>query len=605
MNDKPKKRPSFFGNVIRTMFGRGTVEGLSLLEEEMVQSPGKTIMREFFRRKLTIIGLIGFFSLFLASMIIPIFIPPNLVDYDLGNRSSPPFWGMMRVPRAVRGNIRYMDAGPGFGVVVTNDNEIVTWGVRNRYTHDLRYPPVTDRVIAGVSAGHSHMLAYTECGHVYVWGDPNVAFNLAAIPPAIQGYVVTARAGFRTSIAITADGRLHTWGNTPALTHFSLPRFPAHAHAANVEVNWLTAGVLCTEGHLYVLIPSPREFRYVPDEIQGRIVDFTFTGDNGAAILDDGTVVVWGLAGPAMAVPAYAQGRAVQIDGGNDHFTLLLDDGTISSWGGNRHNQASFPNISNVESIVVGAYHNYAFRSDGSISTWGHNGNLLGTDQMGRDIFSRIWYAGRVSMLVGAISVVIAAIIGISLGSIGGYYAGKADMFIMRLGEAVGAIPFLPIAIILQWRFGQIFGQTGRLILIMVVLGVLTWPGTMRLVRATILQARESEYVIAARALGVRQTKIIFRHIMPNIISIVIVQLTLMLAGAMLTETTLSFLGFGVQEPLPTWGNMLTGSNSSIVLREQWWRWVFPALALVTTAVSINLIGDGLREATDPKAQGR
>jgi len=143
------------------------------------------------------------------------------------------------------------------------------------------------------------------------------------------------------------------------------------------------------------------------------------------------------------------------------------------------------------------------------------------------------------------------------------------------------------------------------MVFLMIVLGILTWPGLMRLVRAQILQARESEYVLAARALGVREFKLIFRHIMPNVISAAIVLLTLALAGSMLTETALSFLGFGVSEPTPTWGNMLTGSNNSIVLREQWWRWVFPAIALVTVALSINLVGDGLREATDPRSQGR
>jgi len=127
----------------------------------------------------------------------------------------------------------------------------------------------------------------------------------------------------------------------------------------------------------------------------------------------------------------------------------------------------------------------------------------------------------------------------------------------------------------------------------------------MRLVRAQILQARESEYVLAARALGVRQFKIIFRHILPNVASSAIVLLTLALVGSMLTETAFSFIGFGVREPYPTWGNMLSGSNNSIVLRDQWWRWLFPAISLVLVTLSINLIGDGLREATDPRSQGR
>jgi len=224
---------------------------------------------------------------------------------------------------------------------------------------------------------------------------------------------------------------------------------------------------------------------------------------------------------------------------------------------------------------------------------------------LGRDIFRRLWQGGRYSLTVGAIAVLIAATIGVTMGGIAGFFSGPVDMFIMRFAEALGSIPFLPLAMIIQWTFGHYFGSVGRLVLIMVILGVLTWPGLMRLVRGLILQSREAEYVIAARALGVKQAKIIFRHIMPNIMSMIIVWMTVGLAGAMLTESTLSFLGFGVAEPRPTWGNMLMGAQSTIVLREQWWRWIFPAASLLVAAMSINLIGDGLREAADPRTQGR
>jgi len=190
------------------------------------------------------------------------------------------------------------------------------------------------------------------------------------------------------------------------------------------------------------------------------------------------------------------------------------------------------------------------------------------------------------------------------LGGVSGFYGGKLDMFLMRFQEAVQSIPFLPLAMILQWRFRHVFGPIGGMMFLMSVLGLLMWPPLMRLVRGQILQARETEYVIAAKALGVRQFKIIARHILPNVASAAIVWLTLNLATSMLIEGTLSFLGFGISEPFPTWGNMITGM-SSVVLRDHWWRWVFPAVSLVTVAISINLIGDGLREATDPRSQGR
>ena len=158
---------------------------------------------------------------------------------------------------------------------------------------------------------------------------------------------------------------------------------------------------------------------------------------------------------------------------------------------------------------------------------------------------------------------------------------------------------------ILSAIVGNQVSELGRISLIMVILGVLSWPGLARLVRAQILAEREKEFVTAARAMGIRQSSIIFRHILPNVITVVIVNTTLNFATCLLTESSLSFLGFGVVEPSPTWGNMLTGSQSSTVIGDFWWRWVFPAVALSLATISINLVGDGLRDAIDPKSNER
>ena len=144
-----------------------------------------------------------------------------------------------------------------------------------------------------------------------------------------------------------------------------------------------------------------------------------------------------------------------------------------------------------------------------------------------------------------------------------------------------------------------------RMYLIMVVLGVLSWPGTCRLIRAQIFSQREQEYVTAAKAIGVKELSIVFRHILPNVLSLVLVSATLAFATCMLTESTLSYLGFGIPLPTPTWGNMLTGANNSIVIQQYWWRWVFPALVFGICTICINLVGDALRDAVDPKSAER
>ena len=152
---------------------------------------------------------------------------------------------------------------------------------------------------------------------------------------------------------------------------------------------------------------------------------------------------------------------------------------------------------------------------------------------------------------------------------------------------------------------GASIDATHRMYIIMVVLGVLSWTGTCRLVRAQILAQREMEYVTAAKAMGIKEMAIVFRHILPNVFSLLLVSMTLDFATCMLTESTLSYLGFGIPLPTPTWGNLLNGANNSVVIQQYWWRWVFPAVIFGACTICINLIGDGLRDAIDPKSVER
>ena len=209
------------------------------------------------------------------------------------------------------------------------------------------------------------------------------------------------------------------------------------------------------------------------------------------------------------------------------------------------------------------------------------------------------------TMTIGAIAVIISVIIGVIIGGFSGYYGGKVDNILMRFAEIVASIPFLPFAMILSAIVGNSLSEIQRIAVIMVILGVLSWPSLARLVRAQILAEREKEFVTAAKAMGIKEIAIIFKHILPNVITVVIVDTTLAFASCMLTESSLSFLGFGVIEPTPTWGNMLNGSQASTVIQNYWWRWVFPSLALSLSTISINLIGDGLRDAIDPRSNDR
>lgn len=219
----------------------------------------------------------------------------------------------------------------------------------------------------------------------------------------------------------------------------------------------------------------------------------------------------------------------------------------------------------------------------------------LGTDTLGRDVLSRLLYGGRISMTVGVVAVAISLSIGILLGSLAGYYRGWVDTVIMRFTDIVISFPFLIIAITIAAILGPNFRNT------VIIIGLLSWTGTARLVRGEFLSIRERDYVEAAHAIGAGEGRIIFRHILPNAMAPIIVSATLGMASAVLMEAYLSFLGLGVQQPIPSWGNMLVAAESLKALQYQWWLWVPPGTAIFITVLSINLVGDGLRDALDPR----
>lgn len=224
--------------------------------------------------------------------------------------------------------------------------------------------------------------------------------------------------------------------------------------------------------------------------------------------------------------------------------------------------------------------------------------HLMGTDDLGRDVFTRLLYAGRISLSVGVVATFITIVIGIIIGSISGYYGGKIDAILMRLTDMFASLPFYIIAITVMALFGpSIYGT-------MVVMGCLWWTGTARLVRGQILSLREIEFMEAATALGISDMKKMFKFLLPNSIAPVIVSATLTIANAILTESALSYLGLGVQIPTPSWGNMLRLAQNMYILSNYWWIWIPPGLCIFITVMSFNFLGDGLRDAFDPK-QGR
>lgn len=222
--------------------------------------------------------------------------------------------------------------------------------------------------------------------------------------------------------------------------------------------------------------------------------------------------------------------------------------------------------------------------------------HLLGTDSAGRDVLARLMYAGRISLSVGIVAVGIYIAIGLALGGLAGYFGGFVDSLIMRLADVVLSFPSIIVIITLVAILGPSIWN------VMLVIGLLGWPPIARLVRAEFLTLRERDFVLASRALGAGDGRIIFQHILPNSMTPVIVNATFGMAQAILLEAGLSFLGLGVQPPTASWGNMLNEAQSITILEDMPWLWIPPGLMIALAVLSINFVGDGLRDALDPRA---
>jgi peptide/nickel transport system permease protein len=233
----------------------------------------------------------------------------------------------------------------------------------------------------------------------------------------------------------------------------------------------------------------------------------------------------------------------------------------------------------------------------------------FGTDSVGRDVFNRIIYGGQISIFIGVLAVFLEVTLGTVIGGVAAYYGGWVDAILMRVTEAMLAIPSLFLLIVLAKFIGRNVGQvtilgrtfSGSIGIVILVIGITSWMYLARIVRANVLSLKELDYIAASKALGANNTRIFFSHLVPNTLGAIIVAATLGLASAILTEAYVSFLGLGVQPPTSTWGNMMEQAQSFLI-RGAWWMWVFPSLFIVLMILCINLMGDGLRDALDPRS---
>ena len=553
-----------------------------IMQEEQVQTPFRTMLRNFLSKTTVRVGLVGFFLVFLFVLIGPRYWVLDLSEQDSTLINLPPSQNMMSVPSEMKGKIADIAAGRTYGVGLDTDGKLHTWGY-TRITEKINVADIPQEVqeadIVMFAAGDDHVVALDANGQLYVWGNTRLQqgnftsdMKKKMKDPDESWDIIQLEASNQFSAAVSSDGTLYLWGNSNLADIKLRSQYQGQvakvALTSNEYICLLKDGTVAYTGFK----DKGSAFAAIPEELKTtKVVDIASTSSTMAAVTEDGRVVVWGNdKNGEKAVPEFSA-PVKKLYGGRFHYTALLENGDVVCWGSNKYHQCDVPasvaHGASIREIYTGNFQNYAVMEDGSVQTWGLKGFLLGTDGQGRDLLTRIVNGGRVTMTVGAISVIIATFIGVVLGGLAGYFGGKTDLLIMRIAEVVGGLPFIPFAMILSAVIGSRLDPTQKMYLVMVVLGVLSWTGTCRLIRAQILAQREMEYVTAAKAMGIKEGVIVFRHILPNVLSLLLVSMTLDFATCMLTESGLSYLGFGIPLPTPTWGNLLKGANNSVVIQ--------------------------------------
>ena len=607
-------------------------------DSELIVSPGRQVFNRFLERKFAVFSVFVVLFMFCVVFIAPHFMTKYYDAFtETTQKDLPPTLSFMSVPGELQGNIKMIDSYSSFSVGLSQEGKVYVWGIGGIGATGVNVKEIPEEVrnakIAFVAAGQDHIIAIGEDGKFYGWGSNRFGQyeatetvlqnpNLEPVPDVVANgeldvaHIKKVTCGYQASAILMDDGTLYIWGNKQ--TYANLDKFIGRTNMVDVDftLNYVvgldskqTSVYTGTKG-LYTKVRGQigtTASEKMSDFLNGRkIKEVRANATSVALLIDDGSIALTGdFPSDVVEVPQMEEGEYfVDIEAGTYHYTGLTNLGHVYSFGGDHYRQAEAPKVEGAKKIYAGAFQSYAVDENGKLlNKWGLKGYLFGTDDRGANIAERVIAGGRITMTVGAVAVIIEIIIGVSIGLMAGFAGGAVDIFLMRVAEVFSSIPVYPFMLILNSLLAQVSMTTDqRLYMIMVILGILGWPGFAYITRAQVLVARESEYVTAAQAMGVKPSRIAFKHILPNIVSVILVNMTLSFAASMQTETSLSFLGFGVNYPQPSWGNMLSRASNATAAINFWWQWVFTSAILIMTTVCINTIGDTLRDVMDPKS---
>lgn len=619
----------------------------SNMDVEEIVSPGKQIFRNFVHRPLPMIAVVVVLIMFAVAFIGPLMVPLDLNYTEVLQMDQAPGMGMMRVPKELASDVKTISSYSSFSVGLSNAGKVYVWGNTKLGTtgYDIADIPedVRNNKVLFAAAGYDHALAILEDGRVIGWGnnrlgqypgtnyvDPSASVNDILPDGRVDvENVKELKCGYQASAIVMKDGSVLCFGNSNGCLNMNMINRYDNVEDVVFTSNYIVAlldngkiGVGNMKGIYDTVNGDPKASlqRYIGKRTVTHVAstsstiaimildekaDAAATNDTERAaareVIFSGAFSYGEKNIPALAADEYF----VTVDGGANHYVGTTNKGRVLAWGSNHRGQLNVSaKAENPGRIAVCSFQNYVINEDNTLrDSWGLKGYIFGTDGKGMDVFARCVHGGKMTMTIGAVAVIVSSIIAIIIGCISGYAGGKVDMLLMRVTEIFASIPFLPFAMILSAiLIRSSLSENQKIFLIMLVLGVLSWTGLAKMIRAQILAEREKEFVIAAKAVGIREGRIAFKHILPNVMSVVLVDLTLNFATCMLTESSLSYLGFGVQYPRPTWGNMLNACNDSVVIKNFWWQWLFPAAMLAICTICINIVGDNLRDVMDPKS---
>ena len=627
-----KKIKRIFMRIKRLFFG-GTYENPEQQETEKTESPSKLLLSAFFRRKTAVLALVIFLGLFLFVFIAPRFVSLDVNYTDPLQQNVSPSYSMLSVPKKLKKQIADVDGFSDFTVGLGLDGSVFVWGnSKNRLQKtDLKEIPERVRSVGAVAvaAGKDHVLALTKEGELIGWGDKSCGqygtepvLNALSMPVELSekiqpDSVKQLACGYQASALVLKDGSVFVWGNKNTVRN--LEEFVGVSDVEKIAFSNSAIVALLKDGSIFT--GKENYFRSAISSKSGsisnlnaylvgrKVVDVAAANKCIALTVEGGELLVAGVFenGEDVLPVLKAEEYFISLDGGTRHFVGVTNQGRVYAWGHDAYGQCKLKTEGKgIAKAYAGALQTYVTDGNGKLLQGvGLRGYLMGTDGRGRDVFARIVHGGKMTMTIGGVAVLVSSVIAVIVGCVAGYFGGWVDTLLMRITEIFSSIPFLPFAMLLSQIIKNYnLSENTRIFIIMLILGALSWTGLARMIRGQVLAEREKEFVTAAKAMGVKESKIAFRHILPNIVSVILVSMTLDFAGCLLTESSLSYLGFGVQQPQPTWGNMLNGCNNSTVIQHYWWQWLFPSLFLSIAVICINTIGDAMRDALDPKGSG-